>query len=169
MGCRSWRSMRCFMRRYMHEYGVPHGDFAPFAINAHKNAMGNPYALFPHRRDGRGFLRGKMIADPVNLLDSFTVCDGAAAVVLCPTTLARSFNARRCVFALRRPRPIPSPCMNRRDLLGLEGAALSASKAYKQAKVTPNDIDSSNCTTPSPSCRCSRWRRAVAPTGWPAP
>jgi len=36
------------MRRYMHEYGVRHADFAPFAINAHKNAVGNPFALFPH-------------------------------------------------------------------------------------------------------------------------
>ena len=30
---------------------------------------------------------------------------------------------------------------DRRDLLGLEGAALSAAKAYSQAKVTPQDID----------------------------
>src|SRR5512140_979258 len=30
------------MRRYMHEYHVQHRDFAPFAINAHKNAVANP-------------------------------------------------------------------------------------------------------------------------------
>jgi len=30
---------------------------------------------------------------------------------------------------------------DRRDLLGLEAAALSATKAYGQAKVTPKDID----------------------------
>ena len=30
------------MRRYMHEYGWKHADFAPFAINAHANAMHNP-------------------------------------------------------------------------------------------------------------------------------
>jgi acetyl-CoA C-acetyltransferase len=32
------------MRRYMHEYGWAHGDFAPFSINAHANAVTNPNA-----------------------------------------------------------------------------------------------------------------------------
>ena len=32
------------MRRYMHEYGWKHEDFAPFSINAHANAMNNPFA-----------------------------------------------------------------------------------------------------------------------------
>jgi len=32
------------MRRYMHEYGWKHADFAPFSINAHANAMHNPFA-----------------------------------------------------------------------------------------------------------------------------
>src|SRR5512134_19152 len=32
------------MRRYMHEYGWKHADFAPFSINSHANAMHNPYA-----------------------------------------------------------------------------------------------------------------------------
>ncbi|OQY81964.1 MAG: acetyl-CoA acetyltransferase, partial [Anaerolineae bacterium UTCFX3] len=30
------------MRRYMHEHGWKHADFAPFSINAHANAMHNP-------------------------------------------------------------------------------------------------------------------------------
>src|SRR5512137_3155989 len=34
------------MQRYMHEYGVKHEDFAPFPINAHRNAATNPYAMF---------------------------------------------------------------------------------------------------------------------------
>src|SRR5258705_2038901 len=32
------------MRRYMHEFGWKHIDFAPFSINAHANATHNPYA-----------------------------------------------------------------------------------------------------------------------------
>ena len=32
------------MRRYMHEFGWKHEDFAPFSINSHANAMHNPYA-----------------------------------------------------------------------------------------------------------------------------
>jgi acetyl-CoA C-acetyltransferase len=129
------------MRRYMHEYGVRHADFAPFSVNAHKNAVNNPNALFPHAVTHQDFSAAKMIADPVNLLDSSPVCDGAAAVVLCPTSLARSFNARPVRIRASAGATDTIALHDRRDLLGLEGAALSASKAYSQAKVTPKDID----------------------------
>jgi acetyl-CoA C-acetyltransferase len=129
------------MRRYMHEYGVCHGDFAPFAINAHKNAMGNPNALFPHAVTAEDFCTAKMIADPVNLLDSSPVCDGAAAVVLCSTELARSFAARPVRIRASAAATDTIALHDRRDLLGLEAATLSANKAYKQAKVKPSDID----------------------------
>jgi len=39
--------------------------------------------MFPFPVTADDFKRAKMIADPVNLLDSSAVCDGAAAVVLC--------------------------------------------------------------------------------------
>jgi len=129
------------MRRYMHEYNVRHGDFAPFAINAHKNAVNNPHALFPHAVTAHDFCTAKMIADPVNLLDSSPVCDGAAAVVLCPTALARKFAARPVRIRASAAATDTIALHDRRDLLGLEGAALSAAKAYSQAKVTTEDID----------------------------
>jgi acetyl-CoA C-acetyltransferase len=129
------------MRRYMHEFGVCHRDFAPFAINAHKNAVNNPYALFPHAVTAEDFSAAKMIADPVNLLDSSPVCDGAAAVVLCPTEIARQFAARPVRIRASSAATDTIALHDRRDLLGLEGAALSAAKAYSQAKVTPKDID----------------------------
>ncbi|MBI4771589.1 MAG: hypothetical protein HY784_14555, partial [Chloroflexi bacterium] len=34
------------MRRYMHEFGVGHADFAGFSVNAHANAKTNPNAMF---------------------------------------------------------------------------------------------------------------------------
>jgi acetyl-CoA C-acetyltransferase len=57
------------MRRYMYEYGVDHGDFAHFTVNAHDNAAGNPNALFRNRVKVEQFARARMIADPINLLD----------------------------------------------------------------------------------------------------
>ena len=129
------------MRRYMHEYGLQHRDFAPFAINAHKNAVANPNALFPHPVTTEEFCTARMIADPVNLLDSSPVCDGAAAVVLCPTEIARSLAARPVVIRASASATDTLALHDRRDLLGLEGVAASAAKAYRQAGVTPQDID----------------------------
>src|SRR5690606_25888713 len=34
------------MQRYMYEYNIPHSAFAPFSLNAHKNAVNNPNAMF---------------------------------------------------------------------------------------------------------------------------
>ncbi len=129
------------MRRYMHEYGVRHEEFAPFAINAHKNAIGNPYALFPHAITAQDFCNARMIADPVNLLDSSPVCDGAAAVVLCPTALARAPHARPVRIRASTSATDTVALHDRRDLLTLEAAAVSANKAYAQARIKAADID----------------------------
>ncbi len=129
------------MRRYMHEYGVQHRDFAPFSINAHKNAVANPNAFFPHPVTVDEFCAAKMIADPVNLLDSSPVCDGAAAVVLCPTEMARSLTDRPVRIRACASATDTLALHDRRDLLALEGVAASAAKAYRQAGVTPQDID----------------------------
>lgn len=129
------------MRRYMHEYGVNHRDFAPFCINAHKNAVANPNALFSHPVSVDDFCAAKMIADPVNLLDSSPVCDGAAAVVLCPTEMARKLTARPVRIRACASATDTLALHDRRDLLGLEGVAASAAKAYRQAGIKPQDLD----------------------------
>jgi len=129
------------MQRYMYEYGVKHQDFAPFAVNAHRNAVNNPYAMFPFPVTAEDFKKSKMIADPVNLLDSSPVCDGAAAVVLCPAEAARRFSEHPVRIRASAIATDTLALHDRRDLLGLQGAALSAVKAYHQAGLGPQDMD----------------------------
>ena len=129
------------MQRYMHEYGYAHEDFAPFAVNAHRNAVHNPYAMFPFPITRERFLAARMIASPINLLDSSPICDGAAAVILCPTEQARAYTDKAVRIAASAIATDPVAVHDRRDPLFLEGAALSARRAYKQAGVTPQEID----------------------------
>src|SRR4030042_3243065 len=72
------------MQRYMHEFGWQHGDFAPFSINAHANAVHNPFARLREKISLEKFERASMIATPINLLDASPIGDGAAAAVLVP-------------------------------------------------------------------------------------
>jgi len=58
------------MQRYMHEYGWKHADFAPFSINAHSNAMHNPFARLHEKINVDKFEKSAMVASPVNLLDA---------------------------------------------------------------------------------------------------
>jgi acetyl-CoA C-acetyltransferase len=129
------------MRRYMHEYGYSHQDFAPFAVNAHQNAVNNPYAMFRFPVTVERFAEAKMICDPINLLDSSPICDGAAAVVLAPADMARSLNAAPVRVAASAVGTDTLAVHDRRDPLVLDGAIISTRRAYEQAGVGPQDID----------------------------
>jgi acetyl-CoA C-acetyltransferase len=133
------------MRRYMHEFKLPHDAFAGFAVNAHHNAVGNPNAMFPRPITVEAYRQAAMIADPINLLDSSPISDGAAAAVLAP---GDSEVAQRARQAHGIARVIGSAIAtdsvaihDRRDPLFLEAAFLSSQKAYAQAGVMPLDID----------------------------
>ena len=129
------------MRRYMHEHGAITADFAGFAVNAHRNAVGNPYAMFRRPISTDAFEKARMIADPINLLDSAPVADGSATLVLCPTERAQEFNEQPIRVAASAVATDSIALHDRRDPLFLESAYLSAQRAYQQAGVSPDDID----------------------------
>lgn len=129
------------MRRYMYEYGYDKVDFAPFAVNAHENAMTNPHAMFHMRVTPEAYAAARVVADPVNLLDSSPVADGAAAVVLAPLEWAPRRSDAVVRLAASAVGTDAVALHDRRDPLVMEGAALSAHKAYQQAGVGPEDVD----------------------------
>jgi acetyl-CoA C-acetyltransferase len=130
------------MRRYMYEYGVEHGDFANFTVNAHENAATNPNALFRNRVRVEQFTRARMIADPINLLDSSGMGDGAAAVVLCPTSMARQVGNGSAVHIRASSMATDAVAVHDRpDPLWLSAVNASAGKAYQQVGIVPGDID----------------------------
>jgi acetyl-CoA C-acetyltransferase len=130
------------MRRYMYEYGVKHAEFAPFAVNAHRNAAGNPNAMFRNQISVEQFSRARMIADPINLLDSSGIGDGAAAVVICPSRMAREYGNGQAVRIRASTMATDAVAVHDRpDPLWLSAVEASAFKAYQQARVGPQDID----------------------------
>ena len=129
------------MKRYMHEYGYQKDDFANFAINAHANAVNNPYAMFPQAITAKQFAAAKPVADPINLLDSSPIADGAACVILAPTQIAKEFTDKPIRIRATAIATDSLALQDRRDVLYLEGGAISAQKAYAMAGVGPGDID----------------------------
>jgi len=129
------------MQRYLHENKLSREDFAGFAINAHANAAGNPNAMFSSPISKEAFLRTNMVADPIGLLDASPMADGAAAVILCPTELAREFTDNAIRVKGSAVATDSLSVHDRRNPLWLQAAEDSASKAYKQAGVGPEDID----------------------------
>ncbi len=130
------------MRRYMHEYGIKHQDFAGFTVNAHRNAGGNPNAIFRNKITAEQFSRARMISDPINLLDSSGIGDGAAAVVICPSNMAREYRKDGVVYVRASAMATDAVAVHDRpDPLWLSAVEASAFKAYQQARVGPRDID----------------------------
>jgi len=131
------------MQRYMHQYGVKHEAFANFTVNAHRNALNNPNAMFHLPLTVKDYVKASMIAAPVNLLDSSPICDGAAAVILCAGDRAREFGLNRPPVRILASAVATDTLAvhDRRDPLMLEAGFLSAQRAYAQAGMTPRDIN----------------------------
>ncbi len=126
------------MRRYMHEYGWSHADFANFSINAHANAVHNPNARFRKAISKDTFTKSPMISDPINLMDASPVSDGAAAIVL---------SARPIQTEGKNVSVIASAAMtdtlslqNRQNTIKLNAAETSARAVYAQAGLSPSDM-----------------------------
>jgi len=128
------------MRRYMHEFEVSREDFAPFALNAHKNGVNNPNAMFRSAITAEAFVKGGMVADPIGMFDAAPLCDGAAAVVLCPSDRAGRIASKPVRVRASGVATDRLALHSRRDPLFLKAAYASALKAYQQAGVGPSDI-----------------------------
>ncbi|MFW5941047.1 MAG: thiolase domain-containing protein [Chloroflexota bacterium] len=125
------------MRRYMHQYGYAHDDFAPFAVNAHANGAKNPYAMFRRPITEEAYRKGRIVADPVTLFDASPIGDGAAALLLVPAD-----KAPQAVRVLGSAVATDTLAIHdRKDPLWLQAAEDSARRAFQQAGLEPDDID----------------------------
>jgi acetyl-CoA C-acetyltransferase len=130
------------MRRYMHEYGWKHADFAPFSINSHNNACYNKYARLQEKITLDKFERSSMIATPINLLDASPIGDGAAAMIIVPADKVHPQPGRpRILVAGSGANTDTIAVHSRKDPLFLTAAYLSAKKAYEMARITKDEID----------------------------
>ena len=126
------------MQRYMYEYHWQHADFAAFSINAHANAVHNPYARFQNTISREQFSKSAMISDPINLLDASPVCDGAAAIIISSTPPRNHRPPIRVVASSSATDTLS--LQNRKVPLRLSAAIKSAHDGYAQAGITPADI-----------------------------
>jgi acetyl-CoA C-acetyltransferase len=130
------------MRRYMHEFGWKHADFAPFSINAHANAIHNPNARLHMQITTQQFEKSNMVATPINLLDASPIGDGAAAAIIVPAEKVTAVPGRaRIVLAGSGAATDTIAVHSRKDPLFLSAAYASAKRAYEMAGVTLQDVD----------------------------
>lgn len=131
------------MQEYIQRYRVNRSLFAPFAINAHRNALANPYALFHKEIDAMVYEQSKLVHDPVRLYDASPICNGSAALVLAAgDALGKAAADRPAVRIIASASATDSVGIaDRRDRLTLDGVMFSSRRAYAQAEIGPQDVD----------------------------
>ncbi|WP_420641616.1 thiolase domain-containing protein [Candidatus Leptofilum sp.] len=129
------------MRRYMHEYGLAVEDFANFSVNAHTNGADNPLAMYRNRLKAERFGNAPPVATPVSLFDAAPSGDGSAAVIITRHERAQDMVPQPVRIAGSALATDTLALHDRKNMLHLRAAEISAQKAMKAAGVSHDDID----------------------------
>ncbi|MDB4987699.1 MAG: acetyl-CoA acetyltransferase [Myxococcaceae bacterium] len=136
------------MQAYMDTHKVDNSVFAPFAINAHRNANRNPNALFHKEINEQIYMDSRQVEGPLKLFDISPICDGSAAVVLVSEEIAKRLSSEGQPVVKIRASAVGTDTLgldDREHLLRLAGVERSAKRAFEQAKLKPEDIDIFEC------------------------
>jgi acetyl-CoA C-acetyltransferase len=128
-------------RRYMEKYGMTVEQMGKVSVKNHNNSVLNPRARFRNRVTLEQVMNSAVVADPIKLYDSCPISDGAAALILCASNLARKFTDKAVeIIGSAQTLGYNSIC-DLEDITNLPATALAGKQAYKMAKIGPEDID----------------------------
>ena len=128
-------------RRHMHEYGTTRNQLSLVAVKNHRNAVHNPFAQYRREITQEDVEKSPLVADPLRLLDCSPITDGAATVILVPADIARKYTDAPVYVKASAQASDTLSLFSRRDITTLDATLHAARSAYKQAGVSPNDID----------------------------
>ena len=127
--------------RHMHVFGTERKHFAMVSVKSHYYGAMNPYSHFRREITVEDVLKAPLISWPLGLYDCCPVTDGAAAVIICKSDLARNYTDAP-VYVLGSGLATQPPTIGlRKDFTTMTPAVLASRQAYKMAGVGPDDID----------------------------
>ena len=128
------------MRKYMETFGTTLEQVAKISVKNHHNGCLNPYSQFQKEVTVEEVLSSRMICDPITLLQCCPTSDGAAAAILCSSSLARRYTSHMITIAASVLRT-GNFLYTQEDFTFSDLTANVAKKAYEMANVGPEDID----------------------------
>jgi acetyl-CoA C-acetyltransferase len=127
-------------RRHMHDFGTKKEHLSSVAVKNHANGALNPDAQMRKAITLEQAMKGKPIADPLNLYDCSLISDGAAAVILAPLERAREFTTKP-VRVLGIAQASDYVALDQKESITTFPAVRRAGeKAYRMAGLTAKDI-----------------------------
>jgi acetyl-CoA C-acetyltransferase len=126
---------------HMHEYGTTREQLAMVSVKNHENGSKNPLAQFPFKITVDAVLNSVLVSDPLRILDCSPITDGAAAVILCPSEMAKEMKKPAVRIAGSGHATDAIALASRKDLTWLESTSHAAGEALKMAGRNIEDID----------------------------
>ena len=128
-------------QRHFHEYGTTREQLAQIALNARRNAAGNPKAIYREPLTMEQYLGARMISTPFCLYDCDVPCDGGTAVIVSHVDAARDLRRRplrvEAVGSALRGRP----SWDQFDDLTTMALRDAAAMLWERTDLRPSDVD----------------------------
>ncbi len=125
---------------YFARYGVSRKHLAMVAVKNHHNGSMNPNAQFPMEITVDDVLKATMVADPITVMDSSPVSDGAACAVLATADIAKKMK-KTAIKVIGSGAASDTLALHQRDdILDLKAIRVASERAYKMAGVKPEDV-----------------------------
>ncbi len=128
-------------RAHMEKYGTTEEQLASVAVKNHYHASLNGQAQFRFPITVEQVLKSPKICDPLKLLDSSPVSDGAAAVILRAEGRGQKVESRKVYIQACEVATDTLGLAQRESLTELKATKLASQKAYKKAGISPKDVD----------------------------
>src|SRR3954454_24741388 len=127
-------------RRHMHDFGTKKEHLASVAVKNHANGALNPDAHMRKTITLEQAMKGKPIADPLNIYDCSLISDGAAAVILAPLERAAEFPDKPVrVLGISQASDFVA-LDQKQDITTFPAVRRAAERAYKMAGLGAKDI-----------------------------
>jgi acetyl-CoA acetyltransferase len=128
-------------QRHFHEYGTTREQLAQIALNARRNAAGNPKAIYREPLTLEQYLGARMISTPFCLYDCDVPCDGGTAVIVSHVDAARDLRRSplrvEAVGSALRGRP----SWDNFDDLTTMALRDAAAMLWERTDLKPADVD----------------------------
>jgi acetyl-CoA C-acetyltransferase len=128
-------------RRHMHEFGTTEEHLALPTVKNHANAVHNEFAQFQRAVPIDVVMRSGMIADPLRVLHSSPITDGAAGLVMCREDLAKKYTDTPVYIESSEQRSDTLALHDRNSITTMDAVVNSTKSALKEANLELKDID----------------------------
>lgn len=128
-------------RLHMRRYGTSREQLSMVAVKNHHHGCLNPISQYQMEITHEKIMKSPMVADPLHVFDCSPLTDGAAAVILAPTEVAKKYCDTPVKILGSGQASDTLALHDRRDITTLDATVSAAHTAFSQARIDPRQVD----------------------------